>query len=196
VKPFFSEAILENSKFKGVNYVFDNRMGSRITADVLASCDQCGKPSDNVVNCANDKCHVRFIQCNECRAKYRSCCCAACSAAVSDDVLEQKRQQQQQVDEQRSKLAAHDKRTVQHAAARYNGEALDNYASMFSERELPLMAELREVTIAKFKEQGVRMVTGPLQGGFLTSLTQMTKARTVLEVRRLVSAVWLIVLRV
>jgi len=36
-----SNVPIPESKFKGVNYVFDNRLGERITADVLSTCDQC-----------------------------------------------------------------------------------------------------------------------------------------------------------
>lgn len=69
---------LEN-KFKGKNFVFDERMGERISEDVIAKCHQCGKPNDNHVNCANDACHILFIQCEECAKKYSNCCSKKCS---------------------------------------------------------------------------------------------------------------------
>jgi UPF0176 protein len=50
------------SKFKGKNYVFDGRMSERVTADVLSGCVQCGAPCDDHRNCANVRCHTRFIQ--------------------------------------------------------------------------------------------------------------------------------------
>jgi len=65
-------------KFKGKNFVFDERMGERITDDVLAACHQCGQPCDNHYNCANDNCHQLFIQCDSCRAAYDGCCSAQC----------------------------------------------------------------------------------------------------------------------
>jgi UPF0176 protein len=40
------EAGLE-SKFIGKNFVFDNRLGERITEDIIAKCHQCGKPCDD-----------------------------------------------------------------------------------------------------------------------------------------------------
>lgn len=64
--------------FKGKNFVFDGRMGERITEDVLAHCHQCGAPCDAHVNCANDSCHLLFIQCADCAAKYEGCCSEAC----------------------------------------------------------------------------------------------------------------------
>ncbi len=65
-------------KFKGKNFVFDERMGERITEDVIAACHQCGKPCDVHTNCKNDGCHLLFIQCDECAAKYEGCCSAEC----------------------------------------------------------------------------------------------------------------------
>ena len=50
------------SKFRGVNFVFDERIGERITADVLSNCHQCGKPCDSHVNCKNDDCHLLYKQ--------------------------------------------------------------------------------------------------------------------------------------
>jgi UPF0176 protein len=66
------------SKFKGKNFVFDERMGERITSDILAECHQCGKPCDTHTNCANDACHLLFIQCENCRQTYNGCCCNKC----------------------------------------------------------------------------------------------------------------------
>jgi UPF0176 protein len=68
---------LEN-KFIGKNFVFDDRLGERITDDVIAKCHQCGKPCDTHVNCVNSACHLLFIQCDECKAKYEGCCSKEC----------------------------------------------------------------------------------------------------------------------
>ncbi|WP_118950590.1 oxygen-dependent tRNA uridine(34) hydroxylase TrhO [Taibaiella helva] len=65
-------------KFIGKNFVFDERMGERITDDVIAHCHQCGKPCDTHTNCKNDGCHLLFIQCTECAAQYEGCCSEAC----------------------------------------------------------------------------------------------------------------------
>ncbi|MEQ4626052.1 oxygen-dependent tRNA uridine(34) hydroxylase TrhO [Providencia manganoxydans] len=66
-------------RFKGKNFVFDNRMGERITEDMLASCHQCGEPCDSHTNCRNDGCHLLFIQCPSCAEKYEGCCSSACT---------------------------------------------------------------------------------------------------------------------
>lgn len=68
---------LEN-KFIGKNFVFDERMGERISNDVIAKCHQCGEACDIHVNCANDACHILFIQCASCAAKYEHTCSLSC----------------------------------------------------------------------------------------------------------------------
>ena len=65
-------------KFKGKNFVFDERLGERITGDVIAQCHICGKPCDTHTNCKNDGCHLLFIQCEECAAIYEGCCSEEC----------------------------------------------------------------------------------------------------------------------
>lgn len=66
------------SKFIGKNFVFDNRLGERITDDIVSQCHQCGKPCDNHTNCASDGCHLLFIQCDECQEVMENCCSADC----------------------------------------------------------------------------------------------------------------------
>ncbi|TNE62594.1 MAG: rhodanese-related sulfurtransferase [Bacteroidetes bacterium] len=68
-----------SNKFIGKNFVFDERLGERISNEVIAHCHQCGDPSDDHTNCANPYCHVLFIQCPECREKYQGCCSEQCS---------------------------------------------------------------------------------------------------------------------
>lgn len=65
-------------KFIGKNFVFDDRLGERITDDVIAECHTCGKPCDTHTNCKNDGCHLLFIQCDECAEKLEGCCTEAC----------------------------------------------------------------------------------------------------------------------
>ena len=68
---------LEN-KFIGKNFVFDQRRSERISNDVIAHCHQCGKPADLHTNCANDGCHLLFIQCEECKENMEGCCSTTC----------------------------------------------------------------------------------------------------------------------
>lgn len=65
-------------KFKGKNFVFDERLGERITDDVIAQCHICGTSCDTHTNCLNDGCHLLFIQCADCAARYEGCCSLEC----------------------------------------------------------------------------------------------------------------------
>lgn len=68
---------LEN-KFIGKNFVFDERRSEKISDDIIANCHQCGKPADTHVNCANEACHLLFIQCDECKEIMENCCSTNC----------------------------------------------------------------------------------------------------------------------
>ncbi len=68
---------LEN-KFVGKNFVFDDRLGERISNEIISQCHQCSAPCDTHTNCANDACHLLFIQCTACAEKYEGCCTADC----------------------------------------------------------------------------------------------------------------------
>ena len=70
------------SKFVGKNFVFDHRLGERITDDIIAQCHQCGKPCDNHTNCANDACHLLFIQCDDCKAVMENTCSSECLETI------------------------------------------------------------------------------------------------------------------
>jgi len=77
------------SKFIGKNFVFDNRLGERITEDIVSQCHQCGKPCDNHTNCANDGCHLLFIQCDECKDTMENCCSTECLETTHLPLAEQ-----------------------------------------------------------------------------------------------------------
>lgn len=79
------------SKFIGKNFVFDHRLGERITDDIIANCHQCGKPCDTHVNCANEACHLLFIQCDECAEAMHGCCSDNCLEIIQLPIEEQKR---------------------------------------------------------------------------------------------------------
>jgi len=71
------------NKFHGVNFVFDERLGESISAEVISECHQCGKPSARHTNCANKACNLLFIQCNECAAKHQNTCTPTCLEVVN-----------------------------------------------------------------------------------------------------------------
>ncbi len=78
-------------KFHGKNFVFDQRLGERVTGEVISHCHQCGQPADTHVNCANDSCHLLFIQCEACAKKYEHCCSDDCRDFIHLPKTEQKR---------------------------------------------------------------------------------------------------------
>ena len=84
-----NEKGLKNN-FIGKNFVFDERRGERISEHVIAQCHQCGAPCDTHVNCANEACHLLFIQCDDCQAKTQSCCSESCQEVVNLPLEQQK----------------------------------------------------------------------------------------------------------
>ena len=78
------------SKFKGKNFVFDDRLGERITEDILSNCHQCEKACDNHINCENDACHLLFIQCDKCKKKYDGCCSKGCAEIIKLPIQKQR----------------------------------------------------------------------------------------------------------
>ena len=81
---------LEN-KFIGKNFVFDERLGERITDDIIATCHQCGNSCDDHTNCKNDDCHLLFIQCKSCAEKYQGCCTPECQEVTNLPVEDQRK---------------------------------------------------------------------------------------------------------
>jgi len=73
---------IEN-KFRGKNFVFDERRGERISKDIISKCHQCGAPCDTHVNCINEACHLLFIQCESCKEKMDQCCSSACQKIIA-----------------------------------------------------------------------------------------------------------------
>lgn len=78
------------SKFKGKNYVFDERNGERITDDILTNCHQCGALCDDHTNCKNKACNLLFIQCEKCMLKNEGTCSANCQSILHLPEAEQR----------------------------------------------------------------------------------------------------------
>lgn len=79
------------SKFKGKNFVFDERMGEKVGNEIISHCHQCDNLCDEHVNCANDDCHLLFIQCPTCAEKMKGCCSEACMQIISLPVEAQRK---------------------------------------------------------------------------------------------------------
>ncbi len=80
----------EENKFFGKNFVFDERLGERISKEIISVCHQCGKPSDTHINCTNEGCHLLFIQCDECARKFNGCCSNTCQQIAAMPLEAQK----------------------------------------------------------------------------------------------------------
>lgn len=78
-------------KFVGKNFVFDQRLGERVSDDIIAQCHQCGAPADTHTNCINAACHLLFIQCDACRVKYEGTCSVECMHTIHLPLEEQQK---------------------------------------------------------------------------------------------------------
>ena len=83
------EQKLENN-FLGKNFVFDERRGERVSDEIVSNCHQCGAPCDTHVNCANESCHLLFIQCDDCKKQMNNCCSEECKQIIALPYDEQK----------------------------------------------------------------------------------------------------------
>ena len=81
-----------SNKFRGKNFVFDERLGEKISDEVIANCHQCGAPCDTHVNCRNEACNLLFIQCESCAQKKDGCCSTECQDFIQLPIEVQKEQ--------------------------------------------------------------------------------------------------------
>ncbi len=90
----YSRQVNENNienKFIGKNFVFDNRLSERVSAEIISNCHQCGNKSDKHTNCNNEACHLLFIQCEDCAKKYNGCCSKKCEEVYLLPIDQQKK---------------------------------------------------------------------------------------------------------
>ncbi len=67
------------NKFKGKNFVFDERLGERISEEIISTCHLCAKTkSDTHYHCKNQACHVLFLGCERCVEKKKGYCSYKC----------------------------------------------------------------------------------------------------------------------
>ncbi|HCQ16135.1 MAG TPA: hypothetical protein DIU20_07735, partial [Cryomorphaceae bacterium] len=93
------------NKFRGKNFVFDERLGESISGEVISHCHQCGEPCDTHVNCANKDCNLLFIQCSSCAEKMENTCSDECLSVIHLDEAEQKKLRQQR--DQKKRFHSH-----------------------------------------------------------------------------------------
>lgn len=69
---------LEN-KFKGKNFVFDERLGEKVGDEIISTCHLCRKAkSDTHYHCKNQICHTLFLGCDDCIEKKKGYCGKKC----------------------------------------------------------------------------------------------------------------------
>ena len=67
------------NKFKGKNFVFDERLGERVGGEIIAHCHLCKETkADTHYHCKNQVCHTLFIGCDDCVTKREGYCSAWC----------------------------------------------------------------------------------------------------------------------
>ena len=101
-----SNKVLKN-KFKGKNFVFDERLGERISHEIISSCHQCGEPADTHVNCKNVNCNLLFIQCEICQTIHNGCCSSDCIEIYN--LPEEKQKARRQGVENKKRFHSHKK---------------------------------------------------------------------------------------
>jgi UPF0176 protein len=67
------------NKFRGKNFVFDERMSETVGDEVISFCQICEKAkSDQYIHCKNKSCHMLFICCDTCQKKLDGYCSRIC----------------------------------------------------------------------------------------------------------------------
>lgn len=156
----------EESMFKGVNYVFDGRVGRQITGDALGKCITCGAATNLLSNCANGNCHKRMVQCETCRTAFLGTCSDACKQRVINS-------------DQTSRLSfSNSSIEVDAESCKYSN--LDDYSSGHTSPSPSFYREIEQNTIYHLAS-GSHMVSGASQGRLLTQLASMTREGRVLE---------------
>lgn len=89
------------NKFKGKNFVFDERLGEQISNEVISHCHQCGEACDTHMNCANKDCNLLFIQCSSCAQKMEQTCSDECLTVIHLDETRQKELRKQKTQKKR-----------------------------------------------------------------------------------------------
>lgn len=82
-------------KYKGKNFVFDDRLAETISDEILTKCEQCGEACDSYTNCSNTACHFLFIQCPKCKEKYEGACGEECKKIINLPEEEKKKVQKE-----------------------------------------------------------------------------------------------------
>lgn len=74
-----------DSRFKGANFVFDNRLTVPVTSEAFGACERCGAAAGRVNNCANRRCGLLMILCEACAAPLGGMCSRDCAKEVAGE---------------------------------------------------------------------------------------------------------------
>jgi UPF0176 protein len=67
------------NKFRGKNFVFDERFSEKVGDEVIAFCQICEETKcDDYTHCKNKSCHILFICCSKCSVKLKGYCSRVC----------------------------------------------------------------------------------------------------------------------
>ena len=110
---------LEN-KFEGKNFVFDERLGERISNKIISNCHQCGTPSDTHINCKNVNCNLLFIQCEKCKKEHEGCCSPKCISIKN--LPQEKRDKIRKGQQNRKRFHSHSKVDLSTALNKENND--------------------------------------------------------------------------
>jgi predicted sulfurtransferase len=82
---------LQDSLFKGRNYVFDARGSTGLTeaTEPVSACHLCSVPSDNLSKCRSKGCHLVLVVCPECKNKDPTCCQSCRDMDVDESTAKQ-----------------------------------------------------------------------------------------------------------
>lgn len=158
---------LSESKFKGVNHVFDGRMGEVITNDLLDRCINCGQLSNIQTDCANVSCprpfdSRMFVQCTECASDLKGACSDECQDVIkSRGVL--------------SESGVSKSKGVRTASKS------ETYADLFSISESALLKHVRQTTENMFANRA-HMLSSHAQASLVGMLLQISRGSRVLEI--------------
>eukprot|EP00178_Gracilaria_changii_P011275 TRINITY_DN321_c0_g1_i1.p1 TRINITY_DN321_c0_g1~~TRINITY_DN321_c0_g1_i1.p1 ORF type:complete len:773 (-),score=79.20 TRINITY_DN321_c0_g1_i1:5573-7891(-) len=156
---------LNESTFKGVNHVFDGRMGEVITSDMLDNCITCGQPCNIQTDCSNVQCPRPFdsriiVQCEKCATLMKGACSPECLDAI--------------------RTPSSPSHSALNARPPVSRES-ELYAEVFTNTALTELMDVRRRTETEFPER-VRMLSSDAQASFLRLLVQISGAKRVLEI--------------
>jgi len=173
------QAPMEEPMFKGVNYVFDGRMGRKITDDQLGTCFTCGSKTNLVTNCKNENCHRRMVQCNDCSNSFFGTCSGGCRTRIVNSGMAPMKSMIRNSLGGDESLADEGDEDDDNEEEVYS--TLDDYSSAYSSRPASIYNEL-ELNTAKLLPTGAHMVSGSIQGSLLTTLASMSREGRILEI--------------